>query len=48
MDLNYLYRLHGISHYLAENSSSGRLRRAHEAFARVFAAKIANARGLRR
>ena len=48
MDLNYVYRLHGISHYLSENSSSERLRRAHEAFARVFAAKIANARGMPR
>jgi len=48
MDLNYLYRRHGISLYLAKNASTERMRRAHEAFAWVFAAKIADARGLRR
>jgi len=47
MDLNYLYRRHGISLYLAKNASSEPLRRAHKAFARVFAAKIADARGVR-
>jgi hypothetical protein len=48
MDLNYLYRRHGISLHMAQNAACDCSRLAHAAFARAYAAQIEEARGLRR
>jgi hypothetical protein len=47
MDLNYLYKRHQISLFMAENGSSDEVRRVHGEFADLYAARIANARQAR-
>jgi hypothetical protein len=44
MDLNYLYRRHQISLFMAENGSTDQVRRTHGEFAELYAARIADAR----
>jgi len=44
MDLNYLYQRHQISLFMAENGSTGQVRRVHGKFADLYAARISEAR----
>ena len=44
MDLNYLYRRHQISLFMAENGSTDRVRRVHGEFAHLYAARITEAK----
>jgi len=44
MDLNYLYRRHQISLFMAENGSTDQVRRVHGEFAHMYAARIAKAK----
>jgi len=44
MDLNYLYKRHQISLFMAENGSTDQVRRAHGEFADLYAARITVAR----
>lgn len=47
MDLNYLYQRHQVSLFMAENAACEQSRRAHQALADGYAARIAGARGPR-
>jgi hypothetical protein len=44
MDLNYLYRRHQISLFMAENGSTDQVGRTHGEFADLYAARIAETR----
>ena len=44
MDLNYLYKRHQVSVFMAENGSCDQVRRIHGEFAERYAARIAEAR----
>lgn len=47
MDLNYLYKRHQISIYMAEHAASEPARRAHRGLAAGYAAQIAGANFVR-
>ena len=44
VDLNYLYRRHQISLFMADNADSEQARRKHCALAKGYAARIADAK----
>jgi hypothetical protein len=44
MDLNYLYQRHQVSMFMAEHAASKEARAAHDALARGYAGRIAEAR----
>lgn len=44
MDLNYLYHRHGVASYMARHARCERSREAHGAFARLYSARIDDAR----
>jgi hypothetical protein len=44
MDLNYLYKRHQVSLFMATNGASSLVRRIHGEFAERYAARIAEAR----
>jgi hypothetical protein len=44
MGLNYLYQRHQISLFMAENGSTDQVRRVHCEFARLYAARITEAK----
>ena len=44
MDLNYLYRRHQISLFMAKNGSTDQVRRVHGEFAHLYAARITEAK----
>jgi hypothetical protein len=47
MDLNYLYKRHQVSLFMAEHGSSDQVRRVHGEFADLYAARIAEVRQAR-
>lgn len=44
LDLNYLYRRHQVSLFMADNAASAPARRAHRALADAYGGRIAAAR----
>lgn len=44
MDLNYLYQRYQVSLFMAEHGSSDQVRRIHDEFVGLYAARIAEAR----